>query len=71
MRWIVAKINWIMLTSGILTGTMVYTAFAPEPAVRVTFRETLEGSVAEIVVRNWGAWIALVGGMLVYHEVPR
>lgn len=66
MNWIVAKFKWIMLVSGALTCTMFYAAIAPQAALRSTFGETLEGSLAEIVVRNWGALIALVGAMLIY-----
>jgi hypothetical protein len=66
MNGIAAGIKWIMLVSGLLTFTMVYAAIAPHAALRSAFGETLEGPLAEIVVRNWGALIALVGAMLVY-----
>lgn len=66
MGWIVAGIKWVMLVSGVLTFTMVYAAIAPHAALRSTFGESLEGPLAEIVVRNWGVLIALVGAMLVY-----
>jgi hypothetical protein len=66
MTWIVAKMKWVMLISGALTFTMIYAAIDPQAALRSTFGESLEGPVAGIVVRNWGALIALVGGMLVY-----
>jgi len=66
MNWILARIKWIMLVSGALTCTMLYAAIAPQAALRSTFGETLEGSLAEIIVRNWGALIALVGAMLIY-----
>lgn len=59
-------IKSVMLVSGVLTFTMIYAAIAPEAALRSNFGETLTGPVAEIVVRNWGALIALVGAMLVY-----
>ena len=59
-------LGWIMLVSGVLTCTMVYAAIAPRAALRSTFGESLEGPVAEIVVRNWGALIALVGGLLIW-----
>ena len=58
MNWIVAKIKWIMLVSGVLTCTMIFAAIAPQAALRSTFGATLEGPLAEIVVRNWGALIA-------------
>jgi hypothetical protein len=64
--WIISNIRSIMIVSGTLTATMVYAAIAPESALRSTFGETLEGPLAHVVVRNWGALIALVGGMLIY-----
>src|SRR4051812_18067467 len=72
MSWIVAKIKWIMLVSGALTCTMIYAAIAPQAALRSTFGESLEGPLAEIVVRNWGALITLVGAMLIYgaYDTP-
>ncbi|CAN1209612.1 DUF2127 domain-containing protein [Tumidithrix helvetica PCC 7403] len=66
MNWIAAKIKWIMLLSGAITCTMVYAAIAPQAALQSMFGQTLEGSLAEIVVRNWGALITLVGAMLIY-----
>ena len=66
MKAIVANIKWIMLVSGALTCTMLYAAIAPEAALRATFGETLQGPLADIVVRNWGALIGLVGAMLIY-----
>jgi hypothetical protein len=66
MNWVVNGMRWVMLLSGALTCTMVYAAVAPQAALRSTFGETLEGPLAEIVVRNWGALIALVGAMLIY-----
>jgi len=66
MNWIVSNIRWIMVVSGALTCTMIYAAIAPQAALRSTFGETLEGPLAEIIVRNWGALITLVGAMLIY-----
>ena len=66
MSFLRNNIKWIMLLSGALTCTMAYAAIAPQAALRSTFGETLEGPLAEIVVRNWGALIALVGAMLIY-----
>lgn len=55
-----------MLVSGALTCTMLYAMVAPEAAVTSTFGAPLEGPIAAIIVRNWGALIGLVGFMLVY-----
>jgi hypothetical protein len=66
MNWIVNSMKWIMLVSGGLTCTMFYAAIAPQPALQSTFGESIDGPVANIVVRNWGVLIALMGGMLIY-----
>jgi hypothetical protein len=66
MSWVVANIHRIMILSGLLTMTMIYAALAPEAALRSTFGESVSGPVADIVVRNWGALIALVGATLIY-----
>ena len=66
MNWIVAGMKWIMLGAGLLTCTMIYAAIAPQAALRGTFGKSLEGPVADVVVRNWGMLIALVGAMLIY-----
>jgi hypothetical protein len=66
MSWVVANIHRIMVVSGVLTLTMIYAAIAPEAALRSTFGESVSGPVADVVVRNWGALIALMGVMLLY-----
>ncbi|MBD1208039.1 MAG: hypothetical protein H9535_06405 [Ignavibacteria bacterium] len=67
MNWIIANIKWIMLVSGVLTCTMIFPALAPQAALLATFGATLpEHPLTEIVVRNWGALITLVGAMLIY-----
>lgn len=64
--WIVRSMRWIMLVSGVLTATMVQAAFAPDAALQSTFGEAVSGPPAHLVVRNWGALIAMIGGMLIY-----
>jgi hypothetical protein len=67
MRWIVRNMKWIMLLSGVLTCTMFYAAIAPKAALMSTFGVTLDdGPLSEILVRNWGVLITLMGAMLVY-----
>ena len=66
MNFVANHIKWIMVVSGALTCTMIYAAIAPQAALRSTFGETLEGPLAEVIVRNWGVLITLVGGMLIY-----
>jgi hypothetical protein len=61
-----SSIKWIMLVSGVLTCTMVYAAIAPQAMLQSTFGETLDGPLADIIVRNWGALIFLIGAMLIY-----
>lgn len=55
-----------MLGSGLITCSMVLSAIHPSLGLSLTFGETLDGNLANIIVRNWGALIAIVGGMLVY-----
>ena len=71
MNWIVANMKWIMLVSGVMTCTMVYVAVAPEAALRATYGETLQGSLAQIVVRSWGSVITIIGAMLIYGAFNR
>jgi hypothetical protein len=66
VSWIVRNIHRIMLVSGVLTLTMIYAALAPEAALTSTFGESPGGPVADVVVRNWGALIGLMGAMLIY-----
>jgi hypothetical protein len=66
MRWVVANIHRIMILSGLLTVTMIYAVLAADAALRSTFGESVSGPVADIVVRDWGALIALVGATLIY-----
>jgi hypothetical protein len=66
MRIFVSVFKWIMLVSGLLTCTMFMALFSPQSSLQSNFGETLNGPVAEVVVRNWGALIGLVGLMLVY-----
>ncbi len=60
------SIKWVMLLSGLLTCTMFYAAIAPDALLRSNFGQTIEGPVAQIVVRNWGALIGLMGLLLIY-----
>lgn len=66
MNLVANNIRPIMLLSGLLTCTMLYAAIAPDAALRATFGESLSGPLAELIVRNWGVLIGLVGAMLVY-----
>jgi hypothetical protein len=66
MKIITANIRPIMIVSGALTCTMAYAAIAPQAALLSSFSESLNGPLSEIVVRNWGALIALIGTMLIY-----
>jgi hypothetical protein len=66
MNWLFDHFKWVMLISGVLTCTMLYAFIAPQAAVQSTFGEALQGPVADIIVRNWGALIGLVGLMLIY-----
>lgn len=66
MNLLSRNMKWVMLVAGLLTCTMFYALLAPQAALQSTFGETLPGPVAEIVVRNWGGLIGIVGLLLIY-----
>jgi len=66
MSAIVRNIHRVMVVSGVLTLTVLYAAVAPDAALRSTFGEPLNGAATELVVRNWGALVGLIGAMLIY-----
>ena len=66
MRFFVDNFKWLMLISGLLTCTMFLGLFSPSTSVQSNFGEAMPGPPSEIIVRNWGALIGLVGIMLIY-----
>lgn len=66
MKWIATQIKWIMLVTGLLTASMFQYAIAPQAALTADFGHSLEGPLAELIVRNWGVLVGLVGLMLIY-----
>jgi len=66
MNLLSKNIKWIMLVSGLLTCTMLQAVFAPEAAVENLFGESLQGPLANMIVRSWGVLITLIGLMLIY-----
>ena len=66
MSWLEKSIKWIMLVGGVLTASTLYAFIAPSKALVSLFGESIEGPVADVVVRNWGFLIATVGALLVY-----
>jgi len=66
VRIITQNIKGLMLLSGVITCSMISAAFAPEFALKHTFGASLSGPLAELVVRNWGVLVTLVGLMLIY-----
>jgi hypothetical protein len=66
MRFFLSNFKWVMLVSGLLTCTMFLALFSPQASLKSNFAETIEGPVEEIIVRNWGALIGLIGIMLIY-----
>lgn len=74
MSFIVAHIKWILLVCGLLTCSMLLALLAPGLALQNTFGASLEGPLAEVVVRSWGSLITLMGSLLIYaayHPVHR
>src|SRR6185503_6648662 len=65
-HFFVMSFKWIMLISGLLTSTMFMGLISPQYLLKSNFGETMNGPLAEIIVRNWGALIGLMGIMLIY-----
>ena len=65
MRLLSNNIKGLMLVSGVLTSTMLYAAFFPGAALQSTFGEGVTGEATEMVVRNWGVLIFLMGVLLI------
>ena len=66
MNKLLKHIKWVMLLSGMITCSMIYAAINPQAALFMTFGDSINGPIAEIIVRNWGVLITMVGGFLIY-----
>ncbi len=66
MRIFLSNFKWVMLASGLLTSTMLQALISPQASLLSNFGQTIDVPLAEIIVRNWGALIGLVGIMLIY-----
>ena len=66
MTFITTHIKWIMLITGLVTCSMFQTFLFPENGLNMLFGSSIDGPIAEIVVRNWGALIGIVGLLLVF-----
>ena len=66
MNFATAYIKWIMLISGVLILTVGFAAIAPQTALLSNFGESLDGPLANLIVRNWAILVTLVGAMLIY-----
>jgi hypothetical protein len=66
MNAFVGRFRWIMFVSGALTSTMFYAAIAPVASQQSNFGQAMNDPLAQILVRNWGVLIGLIGVMLIY-----
>lgn len=67
MKLINAQIKWIMLISGLFTCSMFLSLLSPTAGLEMLFGVSeLEEPFTEIVVRNWGALIGMVGVLLIF-----
>ena len=66
MNMVAKNIKWIMLVSGVLTCTLLYAAFNPQAALLNTFGASVSDPLAELIVRNWGVLVFLIGAILIY-----
>lgn len=67
-----AREQWLkgfMIVSGAISCAMIYAAILPKAALNTAFGESLEGPLAELIVRNWGFLITMVGVLLIYGAI--
>ena len=55
-----------MLITGLVTCSMFQAFLFPENGLIMLFGASIDGPIAEIVVRNWGALIGIVGLLLIF-----
>jgi uncharacterized protein YjeT (DUF2065 family) len=63
-----------LIVCGALTTTMLFPMIAPRRAFNLMFGEVAEGSLGELLTRNWGQMIFATGLLLIYaayHEEAR
>ena len=63
---ITKNIKWLLLIPGVITCSMIYAVIDPQGALMHTFGDSISGPIAEIVVRNWGFLITMVGALMIY-----
>jgi len=68
MNSFIRSMKWIMLVCGLLTVTMFQAAISPQEWQQQTFGTAIAMSdpLPQIVVRNWGVLVGLIGLMLIY-----
>ena len=66
MRLVVNYIKWIMLTTGLATGSTLSVVFAPQDALMSMFGANLTEPLTDVVVRSWGYLVFLMGALLIY-----
>ncbi len=67
MRFYVSNFKWVMLLCGLVTCSMFLATISPQTSLKSNFGAEMEMRPhADIIVRNWGALIGLIGIMLIY-----
>jgi hypothetical protein len=77
MKLINAQIKWIMIVSGLFTCSMFLALIAPAAGLEMLFggsliqtdaigSSILDEAFVQIVIRNWGALIGMVGLLLIH-----
>lgn len=59
-------IKWLMIVIGLITCSLILTVISPATGLQNLFGATLEGPLAEIIVRSWALLITITGALLIY-----
>lgn len=69
MNLLSKNIKWIMLIAGLATSSVIAAAVAPTWTLNMMFGDSLVSPLSDIIVRNWGVLVGLIGLMLIYGAI--
>jgi hypothetical protein len=61
-----ARIDWILLITGLATAGAVALFLAPVLMTKILFGQSPSDALSLVIVRHWGLLVGLVGALLIY-----
>jgi hypothetical protein len=66
MIMLAARIEWILLLTGLATAGALFLALAPVTTMKVLFGQGPSDALGLLIARHWGLLVGLVGALLIY-----